>query len=74
MTHAHHSCPHAKLAYCKDCNVVWCRDCDAEFRPTATVWTTTGIDGLGSQLGYKTMTNAEAPVQMSGSALHRHEG
>jgi hypothetical protein len=54
--------------------VVWCRDCDAEFRPTATVWTTTGIDGLGSQLGYKTMTNAESPVQMSGSALHRHEG
>jgi hypothetical protein len=51
-----------------------------EFRPVATVSTTTytgdvwAIRAFSHELGYKSMTNAESPVQMSGSALHRHEG
>lgn len=68
--HAHAHCAHKKLEFCGHCNVVWCHDCQAEFKPASMWWAE--YPNTTWTAGYKAMTNAESPVQMSGT--HRHEG
>ena len=85
--HAHAHCQHAHLAYCPVCSLAYCQDCGAEWRQSVW-WTTTsygypagvvllrGNSGTGTgdyQLGYKAMTNAQAPVSIPPGG-HRHGG
>lgn len=79
MKHAHAHCAHKKLEYCHHCNVVWCHDCAAEFRSSLSWWGTTYTYGNqanipgATELGYKTMTNAECPAQVNPHP-HQHGG
>ncbi len=76
MSHSHKHCAHTHLSYCQLCQVVYCHDCSQEWTAKQTWWGTTLTYGTSSTqyppIGYRTMTNAESPVQMSGT--HRHEG
>jgi hypothetical protein len=72
--HDHVVCGHRTVEYCGVCQVVYCHDCAAEWVPR-TAWPTTYNFGSShtTGLGYKLMTNAECPAQMSGQVC-RHGG
>ena len=70
MKHAHAHCAHTHVSYCHQCELAYCQDCGREWHPVRrNAWPGETTYTYG---GYKAMTNAECPVQMSGP--HRHEG
>lgn len=76
MPHNHKHCAHTHLSFCQLCQVVYCHDCSDEWRKQwPWPWQTTGTITTGTYgLGYKTMTNAECPVQVGHTAPHTHGG